>query len=126
MPVTEFIRWAEYFRRKDARHDETELLLAQLTYYVYRIPFMLGGEPDKKPTDFLLKRVRENPDPLPRPRVLPASKAARRRQDRRLPRPRLVRPRTDRELQAIKSPWLAWAGITDKDVKAAETKGRRR
>lgn len=67
---SEFVRWMILFDEElEDNPPAAWLLLAQLTYWVYRLQFILGGTPQKTIEDFLPKpagKVRQPPPVRPR------------------------------------------------------------
>lgn len=66
---SEFVRWMILFDEElEERPPALWLLIAQLTYWVYRLQFVLGGTPNKTIEDFLPQpegKVRK-PEPVRR------------------------------------------------------------
>lgn len=53
--ATEFIDWCLFLEREYNEPSRTDHYLVQLTYYVYLLQFILGGDPKKKPEEFVIK-----------------------------------------------------------------------
>lgn len=52
--ATEFVCWQEFFQQEFQTAEKQEFYLARICYMLYLIPFMFGGNPDKKFSDFMI------------------------------------------------------------------------